>query len=128
MELTRDQARAYFNECGLSYQNITKDHFKKLRTVVNQNLKESGYLDGSFSCHGRIKYTSSDKGGVFEASFNCQAFYFTGRQCIAFEKGGFIGFAGWSDTQNIQPILHGFFTWCDWVKEQLDITYKQEQN
>lgn len=29
--LTNNHARAYFVKCGLTYQDVTKDHFKKLR-------------------------------------------------------------------------------------------------
>lgn len=126
--ITSDQARSYFVECGLSYQYVAKHHFQKLRAIVTKHLKASGCLEGSLACHGHSKYTSSDKGGVYEASFVCKAFYFSRRQCISFERTGFIGFAGWSDPTNLQPILNGFIQWCDWMKDQIDITHNQEQN
>lgn len=117
--LTNNHARAYFVKCGLTYQDVTKDHFKKLRAMVNKKLKTSNCFEGSYACYGRIKYTSSDKGGVFYAHFDCQAYYFEKRQCITFEQDGFIGFAGWSDDKNRQPILQSFIEWCNWMKKQI---------
>lgn len=120
MHITPDQARSYFNDCGLTYQHITKDHFSKLRAITGKHLKDSPCFDGSFACHGRSKYTSNDKGGVYEASFVCRAFYFSRRQCISFERSGFIGFAGWSDLVNLQPILRAFIQWCNWMTKQIN--------
>lgn len=40
----------------------------------------------------------------------------TGREAISFNPDGFIGFCGWADTQNSQPILTGFKKWlCDFA-------------
>lgn len=45
--------------------------------------------------------------------------YFERRECISFNPDGFIGFAGWADQGNTNPILRAFVEWCDLVAEQI---------
>jgi hypothetical protein len=40
--------------------------------------------------------------------------YFDNREAVSFNKDGFIGFAGWADDRNVQPVSEGF---AKWVKE-----------
>lgn len=35
------------------------------------------------------------------------------RECISFNADGWIGFAGWADQGNTNPILRAFIEWCD---------------
>lgn len=35
-----------------------------------------------------------------------------GREAISFNTDGFIGFCGWADTQNGQPIYRAWRRWC----------------
>lgn len=39
--------------------------------------------------------------------------YFERRECISFNADGWIGFAGWADQGNTNPILRAFIEWCD---------------
>lgn len=34
-------------------------------------------------------------------------------ECISFNADGWIGFAGWADQGNTNPILRAFIEWCD---------------
>jgi hypothetical protein len=42
----------------------------------------------------------------------CRSDYFEGRQAVTFEEGGFVGFAGWADEVNVQPVLRAFVAWA----------------
>jgi hypothetical protein len=42
---------------------------------------------------------------------------FEDRECITFDKNGFIGFAGEMYRKNTAPIIRGFIKWCYWMKE-----------
>jgi len=112
-KLSRDKTRSAFKDAGLTYKAITPESIKRLRTLINQSMKDSGLIKGSFRCHRRGVITRS-KTGRFFAGITCQSFYFEQREAVSFNDDGFIGFAGWADDENIQPILSGF---TEWVKE-----------
>lgn len=114
--ITRDQARNYFAQCGLTYADITKDKFNKLRKGVNEKLKNSGLFDDTYLCNRKTKFTYDNYGGCHRAYIGCKAYYFADRQAVTFEESGLIGFAGWSDSINVKPILEAFVEWCDAIK------------
>lgn len=62
----------------------------------------------------RTRCTSSKK--IQHAFLYVDSHYFEKRECITFNSGGFIGFAGWADTGNVRAILKGFNKWCDYLK------------
>ena len=111
--LRREQAGAVFKDAGRSYKAITPATLRWLRTIINQRMKDSGLIRGSFRCRQRGVIKRSRTGRFF-AGITCRAFYFDDREAVSFNDDGFIGFAGWADNENVQPILRGF---CDWVKE-----------
>lgn len=111
--MTRDEARQAFKDAGLTYAVITPATLRWLRTLINIRMKQSGLIKGSFRCHQRGVIKTS-KSGRFFAGITCRAFYFDDREAVSFNDDGFIGFAGWADNENVQPILKGF---CAWVKE-----------
>ena len=43
--------------------------------------------------------------------------YFTRREAISFNSDGWIGFAGWADMGNLNPIKRAFMSWCDELKK-----------
>lgn len=42
---------------------------------------------------------------------------YTQREIISFNEDGFIGFAGWADQGNTNPILRAFLKWCDYLAD-----------
>lgn len=109
---TRDQARAFFAESGLSYSVLTVKNIRRLRTLINTHMKTSCCLDRFFQCKQRGRVIASPE-GVY-AEIKCKSTHFENREAISFNRDGFIGFAGWADEANVQPILEGFE---DWVRE-----------
>lgn len=110
--MTRDEARQLFTNADLGYSCLTPVSIRRLRRIINEKMKESGLIGGSFRClqRGLIHRTNHGK----YAEIRCKSNYFDGREAVSFNTDGFIGFAGWADAQNVRPILAGF---AAWVKE-----------
>jgi hypothetical protein len=113
--MTRDQARELFNASGLTFSVINQQSMQRLRTHINEQMIKSGCMLGTFRCRQRgiVKQTPN---GLY-AEIRCKADYFDNREAISFNTDGFIGFAGWADEKNVQPILSGF---ANWVRELKD--------
>ncbi len=105
--MTRDEARDHWAKSGLTYAVLTKESIARLRKIIDAEMRKSGCINGTFRA-GRAGTVTKDW-----ADIRCQAFYFTGRQAVTFERDGFIGFAGWADETNVQPILSAFVAWVD---------------
>lgn len=108
MSMTRDEARSMFSGAKLDYSVITQKSMQRLRMLINRRMKESGCMRGVFRCRQRAVVRDD------YAEIKCRASYFDAREAITFNRDGFIGFAGWADNQNVQPVLAGF---ADWIKE-----------
>jgi len=102
---TREQARELFAKSGLTYAVLTPANLRKLRSSINERMIASGALKGAFRCRQRAMIREG------YAELRCKASYFDNREAITFNSDGFIGFAGWADAENVQPILHGFVAW-----------------
>lgn len=116
-DTTRNAARKAFDDAGLSYAALSKASMQRLRTLVNDRMTASGLIKGTFRCRQRGVVQKTSHGRY--AELRCKSFYFDNREAITFNDDGFIGFAGWADDTNIQPILEGF---RDWVAEMARAT------
>ncbi|MBF8720226.1 hypothetical protein [Pseudomonas guariconensis] len=106
--LSRDQARELFAKSGLTYRVLSPESMRSLRAKINERMIASGLMKGALRCRQRATIRDG------YAEIRCKASYFDNREAITFNTDGFIGFAGWADNDNVQPILQGF---TDWVKE-----------
>ncbi len=107
---TRAAAREFWQASGLTYSDLTAYNLRMLRGMVDRSMKRTGFMQGSYRAHQRWKLKlDADRSW---ADLRCRSYYFNDRQAITFEPGGFIGFAGWSDEWNVQPILDGFIKWA----------------
>lgn len=104
---TRDEARTIFAVSGLTYDDVTRESIQALRNIINRKMVESALMSNSFRCRQRPKMSRDGS-----AEISCKSHYFDKREAVTFNRDGFIGFAGWSDERNVQPILEGF---CEWV-------------
>ena len=59
----------------------------------------------------------SANGHITECYIYMNAHYFTRRECISFNRDGWIGFAGWADDGNTNPLRRAFLAWCDYLAE-----------
>lgn len=117
LKLTNNEAREYFKEKKLSYEKITKEDVIKLKEFIKKELKisiKANECDEHLRMSEKIRfYTSNLK--MRDCYLYLNSSYFTQRECVSFNKDGFIGFAGWACTDNTLPVLRGFINWCDWM-------------
>ncbi|MQX97202.1 hypothetical protein GHK03_13925 [Sinorhizobium medicae] len=113
--MTRDEARAVWAASGLTYADLTLGNLQSLRDLINAEMKQSdlfapsGRTGGTYRMNAKIDADIGVEG--WWAALTCRAYYFKNREAVTFNGGGFIGFAGWSDETNVQPILAGFSNW-----------------
>lgn len=108
--MTRDEARAAFKDLGISCEEVTVEMLVDLRDRIDQALRASGLIDGTYRMH---KLLPRWKGvpGAHWAALTCRSRYFANREAVTFNSNGFVGFAGWADDDNVQPILEAFVEW-----------------
>ncbi|MCW3783566.1 hypothetical protein [Defluviimonas salinarum] len=111
--MTRDDARAYWAASGLTYADLTGHSLKGLRKIIDAALRSSGLIEG-YRAAGAPRITRIGTG--IAAEIYCRAYYFDRREAVTFNRDGFIGFAGWADEKNVQPILSAFRAWVDELK------------
>lgn len=105
MPLNRNEVRALFASAKLDYTVLTPKNMQRLRTLINDQMKASGCFKDTFRCRQRATIRDG------YAELRCKAFYFESREAVTFNSDGFIGFAGWADEKNVQPVLAGFKEW-----------------
>lgn len=118
-ETSNNAARKNFNN-SFTYKDITRADINKLHEMVTYELekavKDRTVLE-SMVVHPKVR-TRFYNTKLQHAYMYVDSHYFTKRECISFNKNGFIGFAGWADDKNRRPILIGFNNWCKYLKEK----------
>lgn len=122
---TNDEARQWFKDLGLSYNDITDGEILTLVLLLNREFKKSN-KNGETSVSTirlseKIVVKHKTNGTISECYLYVNSHYFTRRECISFNRDGFIGFAGWADQGNTNPILRAFLAWCDMLKEDKEV-------
>lgn len=116
-----NEAREYFKNCGLTYDDITEGDLLTLVMLLNKEIKKSNKVGetsvNTMSLSKKIVFVNSPKQTMKRCFLYMNSHYFTQRECISFNEGGYIGFAGWADQGNTNPILRAFLAWCDVLKE-----------
>lgn len=126
--MTRDDARAYFKQCGLTYQDITRRELRYLEIELNDEFNKvtRSALDGlrqkplywvrvNDAKHYKVKYDPND-GHMLYAFITASGTYFKSRLVIDFNPNGYIGFCIAADDKNTEPVIEAFVSWCDWLK------------
>lgn len=121
--LTSESMRRLFKNKSLSYGDLNLDNLIKLRDIMREELAKppigsyrmelTDMFDSKFKEEGSslehsfwtVKGFLSDEDGEWLA--------FESREAISFNRDGFIGFAGWSDSKNVQPFLIAFDEWME---------------
>lgn len=117
---TNDEARDYFKKKGLTYEKITEGEILMLVMLLNRELKKSNRSQETsvdMRLSEKIDMKKRSNGSIISCYLYMNAHYFTRRECISFNTDGFIGFAGWADQGNLNPIKRAFLAWCDMVAE-----------
>lgn len=126
--MTRDEARAYFKNKGLTYDDVLLADLYHLQNLIDRNfireriklLFEGPTYWKSVNQAKRFKgkFTPAfheECGHLRSAFLTGRGYYFTCREVISFNADGFIGFCGEADDANAQPVLEAFVEWCDWL-------------
>lgn len=123
--MTNDEARQYFNDCGLSYNDITEGDSLSLVLLLNREIKRGNKLGEnsvtSMYLSRKIILKKKSNGKLRECYLFMGSHYFQNRECVSFNRNGFIGFAGWASSANTAPILRAFVEWCDDLKAQKEV-------
>lgn len=117
---TSDEARAYFKDKGLTYGDITEGDILVLTMLLQKELKKSnkaGETSVNITLSSKVDMKKKSNGSIICCFLYVNAHYFTRREAISFNRDGFIGFAGWADQGNVNPLLRAFTKWCDYLAE-----------
>ena len=118
---TNNEARDYFKKCGLTYNDITEGDVLSLVFMINRELKKSnkvGETSVKMSLSKKINMTKNMNGTIKNCYLYLSSYYFIKREAISFNTDGFIGFAGWADEGNLNPLKRAFLAWCDKLKAE----------
>lgn len=118
---SNDEARKYFADKGLTYDDITEGDILTLVILLNKHIKAANKDNetsvDSMYLSKKIDILKKRNGTIIRCFLYMNSSYFTRRECISFNSDGFIGFAGWADQGNTNPILRAFLEWCDILAE-----------
>ena len=114
---TNEEARQYFRRKGLSYHDITEGDILSLLMLLNREIKKSNKAGetsvSTMHMSSKIGMKKRTNGTIIQCFLYVNSHYFTRREAISFNEDGFIGFAGWADQGNTNPLLRAFLRWCD---------------
>lgn len=118
---TNKEARQYFRDKGLSYHDITEGDILSLLMLLNREIKKSNKAGetsvSTMHMSSKIGMKKRTNGTIIQCFLYVNSHYFTRREAISFNEDGFIGFAGWADQGNTNPLLRAFLRWCDDLAE-----------
>lgn len=118
---TNDEARQYFWDKGLSYADITEGDILSLLMLLNREIKKSNKAGetsvSTMHMSSKISMKKRTNGTIIKCFLYINSHYFTQREAISFNEDGYIGFAGWADQGNTNPLLRAFLRWCDDLAE-----------
>lgn len=118
---TNNEARQYFRDKGLIYDDITEGDILSLLMLLNREIKKSNKVGetsvNTMHMSSKIAMKKRTNGTIIKCFLYINSHYFTRREAISFDEDGFIGFAGWADQGNTNPLLRAFLRWCDDLAE-----------
>ncbi|APC41554.1 hypothetical protein [Clostridium estertheticum] len=117
-----ESVRQYFKDKGLTYKDITEGDICTLVMLLNKKIKAAcknhTMSVDTMRMSLKVKSKFTRNGELIECYLFVNSHYFTQRECISFNKDGFIGFCGWAGTGNAIPIYKAFCNWCDDMDKQ----------
>ena len=104
MEIKNNEhARELIAFAGITTDNVTDDQLVMLWHSLSARLRNSGNYNGTYAMNKPADL-------MF---MTCRTEQWDEREAVSFNRDGFIGFAGWSDSKNIGPILLGVGDWLE---------------
>ena len=102
---TNNELREYFSAKGLTYDSIDEGDILILCMMLQKELKKSnkaGETSVTMTLSKRVDMKKATNGHITE--------------CYIY-MDGWIGFAGWADDGNTNPLRRAFLAWCDYLAE-----------
>lgn len=123
---TTNEAREYFKNKGLTYDSITEGDILILAMMLEKEIKKSNKAGetstSTITLSKKVDMKKKTNGHIICCFLYVNSHYFEQREAISFNRDGFIGFAGWADQGNTNPLLRAFLKWCDYLAEGEDAT------
>ena len=109
--MTRDDARDAFQAARLRVTSLSTGSVQSLKELMDAQMRLSGLMGGTF----RIRKPIRVRGIGVDQSIEifCRSRHFKSREAVTFYPDYYIGFAGWADDINVQPILAAFVEWVE---------------
>ncbi|MDU0069882.1 MULTISPECIES: hypothetical protein [Bacillus] len=119
--MNSEQARIYFVDNGLKYEDVTEGDICVLTMLLNKHVKNAikknkNTID-TMRMSQKIKSKYTTKGTLKCCFLFVNSDYFTQREAISFNQDGFIGFAGWASSDNVKPMIDAFVEWVDYLRD-----------
>lgn len=119
---SNNEAREYFKSKNLSYDSINEGDILVLVMLLQKEIKKSVKAGetsvSTIYLSSKVDMKKKSNGSIIHCYLYVNSHYFTRREAISFNPDGFIGFAGWADQGNTNPLLRAFLKWCDYLAEQ----------
>lgn len=121
--ITANEARQFFEDCGLTYDDIRRCDIDMLKGHIGLELDRVAGHDGEegkpLTMHVCRKDTYEARRGKFVHAFiRVSGPYFSHREGVSFNDDGFIGFCGWASDANTAPITEAFCKWCEYMRDK----------
>lgn len=97
---TRNEARKGIDAAGITCENVTESQLYLLWICLSNCMDFSECYKGTM----RMNNPSSK-------FMECRTDKWEAREAISFNRDGFIGIAGWADSNNVKPFLDGIDQW-----------------
>lgn len=125
-----DSARQFFKDSELTYKDIKYSDFLLLYWAIQrafekhnkrQKRKPKNERNYTMKVAKNPQYIKA-KTGMKKGFIKVICDNYSTREAISFNEDGFIGFAGWADSENTRPIIRAFQYWCMSIRYQKQIT------
>ncbi len=117
--MTREGARTYFKEKGLTYSDISCTDLGLLTSLLDRYFSQERRerIEAGKPVHWQrvigIRGEYKNSGGVIRAVITAKGATFATTNAISFNQDGYIGFCGNASDEHLQPVLAAFAAWCD---------------
>ena len=124
--MTRDDARAYFWDKGLTYADISRTDLVYLRALLDFHFMKhrtekvkAGLRPYWVRTHLILPHAGEwDESGALECAYlTGKGTFFTVEDVVCFRRDGVICFCWHANEKNAAPVLAAFVEWCDAMAE-----------
>jgi len=117
--MTNDEVRELWKYSNCDY-NTMFDNIAVLQNNLTKKFEEHNKInDHKLFLSSRFNYYFTDNTRIISDMYLfVSGTYYIDRECISFNKDGFIGFAGWASSENTAPILEAFIETLSFITKQ----------